>query len=185
MRDPGHARLTRPGAPPCGVRRRSRWSLLVLFVCLVGVACGRGSGASPFETRVVGVLDGDTVTVLRGREQVRVRLHGIDCPERGQPFGARAKRFTSDLAFGRTVTVRPRSKDRYGRLVAEVVLPDGRSLNRELVAAGLAWHYTRYSKDEALAHAERDARAARLGLWAEDRAVAPWELRARERRDGR
>src|SRR4051812_3638778 len=86
--------------------------------------------------KVVGVSDGDTLTVLKGRTQVKVRLHGIDAPERGQDFGSRAKHTASDLAFGRTVTVRPRELDRYGRTVADVILPDGRSLNREMVGQG-------------------------------------------------
>lgn len=158
----------------------------VLLVTFLGLAsCRAPRTEEPFDARVVGVADGDTVTVLEEGVRVRVRLHGIDCPERGQPFGSKAKLFTSGLAFGRTVTVKPRSRDRYGRVVAEVVLSDGRSLNRELVAAGMAWHFTRYSKDEALARAEREARAARRGLWAEGRAVAPWEFRGAQRRGGR
>jgi hypothetical protein len=86
-----------------------------------------------FTGRVVGVTDGDALTVLRGRTPVKIRLHGIDCPESGQDFGSRAKRATSELAFGKDVTVRPVDTDRYGRTVAVVVLPDGRSLNHELV----------------------------------------------------
>ena len=108
---------------------------------------------------------------------MKVRLNGIDCPEKRQAFGARAKQLTSELAFGKTVTVRPFGKDRYGRMLGDVVLPDGRVLNQELVAAGMAWHYTRYSKDETLARLERRAREARVGLWSEARPVAPWEFR--------
>jgi endonuclease YncB( thermonuclease family) len=83
--------------------------------------------------KVIGISDGDTLTVLRGREQVKIRLHGIDAPESGQDFGARAKQHASDLAFGKPVTVRPVEKDRYGRTVAEVILPGARSLNRQMV----------------------------------------------------
>lgn len=139
----------------------------------------------PFEARVVGVTDGDTITVLDGTTQVKVRLHGIDCPEKGQPFGARAKQLTAELAFGRTVTVRPAGADRYGRTLADVVLPDGRVLNQELVAAGMAWHYTRYSKHETLARLEQQARAGGLGLWSEARPVAPWDFREMLRGAGR
>jgi endonuclease YncB( thermonuclease family) len=92
-----------------------------------------------FTGRVVGVSDGDTITVLRGRTPVKVRLHGIDAPEAGQDFGARAKQATSELAFGKDVTVRPVGTDRYSRTMAVVVLPDGRSLNHELVRQGFAW----------------------------------------------
>ena len=127
---------------------------------------------------MVGVSDGDTITVLAGTAQVKVRLNGIDCPERAQAFGAKARQLTAELAFGKRVTVRPSGHDRYGRVLGEVVLPDGRVLNEELVAAGMAWHYTRYSDDATLARLERRAREARVGVWSERRPVAPWEFRA-------
>lgn len=126
---------------------------------------------------MVGVSDGDTITVLAGTEQVKVRLNGIDCPERGQPFGGKARQLTSELAFGKRVTVRPFGHDRYGRVLGEVLLPGGRVLNEELVAAGMAWHYTRYSDDATLARLERRAREARVGVWSEGQPVAPWEFR--------
>src|SRR3954467_11635776 len=85
----------------------------------------RPASAAECPARVVGVSDGDTLTVLRdGRTQVKIRLHGIDAPETGQDFGSRAKQAASDLAFGQTVTIRERDTDRYGRTVAVVVLPD-------------------------------------------------------------
>ncbi len=170
---------------PTGSRPRRRRPALAALLALASVAvlasCGPPAGREAFEGKVVGVADGDTLVVLDGTAQVRVRLHGIDCPERGQAFGTAAKRFASSLAFGKTVTVRARGKDRYGRLLAEVVLPDGRSMNRELVAAGMAWHYARYSDDESLAKAERRAREARLGIWSEPEPVAPWSYRAASR----
>jgi micrococcal nuclease len=95
--------------------------------------------ADDFTGKVVGVHDGDTITVLKDRTPVKVRLFGIDCPEIGQDFGSRAKLATSELAFGKVVTVEPRQKDRHARTVADVVLPDGRILNHELVRRGLAW----------------------------------------------
>lgn len=149
----------------------------MLLAALGASGCRRGLRREPFQARVVGVADGDTITVLDGTTQVRVRLNGVDCPEKRQAFGARAKLLTAQLVFGKTVTVRPFGKDRYGRVLGEVVLADGRVLNRELVAAGMAWHYTRYSKDETLADLEREARQRRVGLWSEARPVAPWEFR--------
>lgn len=160
-----------------------RVSVLVGLLLLTG--CKGPSWRATFEARVVGVTDGDTIIVLRDLATVKVRLNGIDCPERAQPFGSRAKLFTSETAFGRTVTVKPKSRDRYGRIVADVLLPDGRVLNRELVAAGLAWHYTRYSKDPELVRLERQARETRVGIWSDGRAVAPWEHRAAARGAGR
>lgn len=162
------------GAPP----RRARATSVALALVAVLLSCQPSTGHEAFTGKVVGVADGDTLVVLDGTTPVRVRLHGIDCPERGQAFGAAARRFASSLAFGQSVTVRSRGKDRYGRVLGEVVLPDGRRLDRELVAAGMAWHYARYSDDEALAKAEQQARKARVGIWSEADPVAPWSFRA-------
>lgn len=137
----------------------------------------------PFEGRVVSVADGDTLTVLLNRDQIRIRLYGIDCPEPNQPFHTRATRRTAELAHGKTVAVRPVSRDRYGRLVAWVVLPGGRSLNETLVAEGLAWHFRRYAPREArLAELEQAARDARLGLWRDPAPIPPWLWRSQARR---
>ncbi len=131
----------------------------------------------------MGVSDGDTITVLHNGKGERIRLHGIDCPEKRQAFGKRAKQFTSKLVFGKTVTVQVVDRDRYGRTVAEVLLPDGRSLNRELVRAGFAWWYWRYTPDdETLAQLERDARGAKRGLWVDANPIPPWEWRSMRKR---
>ena len=122
------------------------------------------------------MIDGDTVGILRDGREVRVRLEGIDCPEATQDFGGRAKRFTSDLAFGHTVTVDVRDVDRYGRLVARLKLGDV-DVSLALVRAGLAWHFIRYSRDPVLADAERRARVNRTGLWIHPNAVPPWTYR--------
>ncbi len=138
-----------------------------------------------FNGQVVGVSDGDTISVMRdGREQ-RVRLAEIDCPELHQAFGRRAKQFTSQQAFGRSVTVRVRDRDRYGRVVGEVILPDGRSLDRELVRNGLAWWYRAYSRDASIGRLEDQARAEHAGLWADAHPQPPWEWRKEHARGGR
>ncbi len=135
-----------------------------------------------FQARVVSIADGDTFTVLLHRQQIRIRLHGIDCPEPGQPFHRRATQRTAELAFGKTVTIEPRSRDRYGRLVASVLLPDGRSLNHILVTEGLAWHYRQYApNDTTLARLEQSARSARRGLWQDPSPVPPWQWRKARR----
>lgn len=134
-----------------------------------------------FEGKVVSVQDGDTLEVLRSGRAVRIRLHGVDCPEKRQPFGSAAKKLTSSLSFAQTVRVEPRDQDRYGRLVAEVFLPDGRSLNRELVKAGLAWWYKRYApQDKELSALERKAQAEKAGLWGESEPMAPWAFRRKD-----
>jgi micrococcal nuclease len=142
-------------------------------------------GDSSADGKVVGVLDGDTLEVMQNGRAVRVRLAEVDCPEKSQPYGARAKQFTSKLAFGQQVKLVVRDHDRYGRTVAEVILPDGQSLNRELVRAGYAWWYRQYSHDATLGKLESEARSGRLGLWSDPRPVPPWEWRKDKRTRGR
>ncbi len=120
---------------------------------------------------------------MHNGEGERIRLHGIDCPEKRQAFGNKAKQFTSGLVFGNTVTVTIMDVDRYGRTVGEVILPDGRVLNHELVQAGLAWWYRKYAPDDStLAQLGANARAAKRGLWADAEPVPPWEWRKRKRK---
>jgi endonuclease YncB( thermonuclease family) len=125
---------------------------------------------------VVKIHDGDTIFVVRRGHAEKVRLAGIDCPELRQSFGPRARNFTSRLASGQMVTVRVQGTDDYGRKVGVVLLPDGRSLNRELVAAGLAWKM-KTSKNKDLAKLEHSARRAKRGLWADASPQPPWEYR--------
>ncbi len=130
-----------------------------LPLCLSLALIASQALATGFTGRVVGVSDGDTITVLTKGKPVRIRLHGIDCPEKRQGFGTRAKQFTSSLVFGQTVTVHVMDRDRYGRTVGEVLLPDGRTLNRKLVKAGFAWRYRRYARDDKmLKQLEQEAR---------------------------
>jgi endonuclease YncB( thermonuclease family) len=133
--------------------------------------------ALSFSGKVVKVADGDTIEVLRDGQAEKIRLAGIDCPEKKQAFGQAAKRFTLDLAAKKIVTVKVETTDRYGRTVGEVILPGGRSLNRELVRAGYAWWYRKYSSDRTLGLLEAEAQAARRGLWAEPNPVPPWDWR--------
>ena len=153
----------------------SRSALLTLFA-LSAAAPARAD----FRGRVVGIVDGDTIDVLRGGRPERIRLAGIDCPEKAQPYGSRARQATAALALGADVHVLDKERDRYGRTVGEVVLGDGRSLNRELVRQGWAWWYRQYSQDRALGDLEIVARMERRGLWADPQPMPPWEWRARQ-----
>jgi micrococcal nuclease len=150
----------------------TRWATLLL-VALV-FACSRGEAA---EGKVVRVRDGDSIVVMRGGVGIEVRLDGIDCPELAQAFGRKAKVFTSGLVFGKAVRLVVTGKDRYDRELAEVFLPDGRSLNKVLVGSGLAWWYRNYSSDRSLEALERTARISRRGLWADSDPVPPWDFR--------
>jgi hypothetical protein len=122
--------------------------------------------AEEFSGRVVAVMDGDTITVLVGREQRRVRLAGVDAPEKGQAFGQRSKQALSQMVFGLEVTVVSTGSGCYERTLGIVRLMDGSSVNERLVENGWAWHYTKYSKDRRLAELESRARrsAADSGL---------------------
>jgi endonuclease YncB( thermonuclease family) len=134
------------------------------------------------DARVIGISDGDTITVLLDNKPTRVRLWGIDCPEARQPFGNCAKQFTSSLAFGKTVTLRVLSTDRYRRPVAVVILPDGSNLNHKIVRAGFGWWFQRYApRDQELERLERLAREERAGLWRDSKPIAPWEFREEKR----
>jgi endonuclease YncB( thermonuclease family) len=157
--------------------RRVKRALLTPAFALATLAVADGL-RGPFSARVVGITDGDSIVVLAAdNARVDIRLDGIDCPELGQDFGRRAKQFTSDLLFGRDVLVTPKSLDRYGRSVARVLV-SGRDVSTEVVRAGYAWHFVRYSSDPVLAEAEQAARAARRGLWQRADAIAPWDFRA-------
>lgn len=131
-----------------------------------------------WSAKVVAIHDGDTISVLHDRAEEKLRLHGIDSPEAGQPHGKAAKQAASALAFGKVVRVVPRDKDKYGRTVAVVYLPDGSNLNSELVRRGHAWWYKEYApRETGLGALQEQARQSRRGLWASASRVPPWEWR--------
>jgi micrococcal nuclease len=107
----------------------------------------------------------------------RIRLAQIDCPEKNQPFGQAAKRYVLDVAAHKIVTVEVATVDRYGRTIGEVFLSDGSNFNKQIVGAGYAWQYKRYSKDPEYGDLEEKARAAGLGLWQGKSPIPPWEWR--------
>ena len=134
--------------------------------------------------KVVSIADGDTITVLRDKEQVKIRLYGIDTRELDQAFGTKAKQLTSGMVFGEVVEVEPVDTDRYGRTVALVSVFKG-LVNEELVNAGYAWVYTRYCTQplcERWKVLESEAREAKRGLWSSPHAIPPWEFRRKERK---
>jgi endonuclease YncB( thermonuclease family) len=153
------------------------------------VAAQRGSrkshavGVEPAFVGVVRhVVDGDTIDVTRvNGEVVRVRLEGIDCPERNQPFSRAATAFTRQLVFEKAVKVAGTTWDQYGRLVARVSI-GGEDVSVGLLQAGLAWHFLKYSSDRVLAGAESRARQDRRGLWSEASPVPPWVQRRLRRK---
>ena len=151
---------------------------------VIGIGA-RSEPAVTFRARVVGVTDGDTLTVLaEGNQQHTIRLAEIDAPERGQPWGTRAKQTLSSLVFGKTVSLQQIDTDRYDRIVARV-FADGEDVNRAMVGQGAAWAYRRYLRDQTLIDVEARARRDRLGLWSlsDTETVEPWEWRKGKRED--
>jgi len=165
-----------------------RAPLLVLLAVLAVVA--EPARAEPpredlprLSGRVVGVVDGDTVDVRLESGVIRVRLHGVDAPERDQSYGKAARRALSRLVYLETVAIEPVEQDQYQRLVARLWL-DGRDVNAELLETGNAWVYRHYALEAASCAREQQARRHGRGLWSLPREqwVAPWEWRRRETR---
>lgn len=166
-----------------------RRALLAFFaVVLVGgslMACGhpdrtdsKGGHGERIAGKVVGVSDGDTITVLEGRRQVKVRLHGIDAPESHQDFGDKAKRFVSRAVHGKMVMVDVVDTDRYGRAVGIVHEPSVGNLNEAIAKEGLAWWYQEYApNDKTLAAIQEYNIANQRGIWSHPNPIPPWEFR--------
>jgi endonuclease YncB( thermonuclease family) len=148
------------------------------------------ANAGTFTGRVVGITDGDTVTVLDSDNvQHKVRLSGIDAPEKKQDFGNRSKESLSELVFSKLVSVETGKQDRYGREVGKIVV-DGVDANLRQVQRGFAWHYKAYMREQSLedkmlySDAEDDAKAEKLGLWRDKDPIAPWAWRKGKRQNG-
>ncbi len=134
--------------------------------------------------KVVSIADGDTITILDdNKKQHKIRLYGIDTPEKSQAFGKAAKKHTSNLVARKRVQVTSYDTDKYGRTVG-VVAVDGVNVNRSLIENGFAWQYRRYCKASFCndwLQLERSARAAKVGLWSDATPVPPWEWRKGKR----
>ena len=184
-------------------KRTGTLSLPLLLTCILSMACSSSapttSGISlpyirhtrnvptpiVFQGRVVGVQDGDTITVLDSSNQDhRIRLQGIDAPEKAQAFGTKSGQNLSQAVFNRVVTIEWSKHDRYGRIVGKVMI-DGGDICLEQVRVGMAWHYKDYQDEQTLedqklyAEAEESARSAKIGLWIDPDPIPPWDFRHR------
>ena len=126
--------------------------------------------------KVVSIHDGDTITVLQGKQQVKVRLFGIDAPELKQPYGKKSKRFLANLIAGEVVEVEENGKDRYKRTIGTIYLND-KDINAQMVENGYAWAYRKFSKKYT--PQESKAKSQKLGLWRDKEPAPPWEWRKR------
>jgi len=130
--------------------------------------------------KVIKIKDGDTIDILFNGNPLTIRFAHIDCPEykSKQPFGTAARQFTSELCFGQIVTIENEQEfDRNKRLIGVIINAQGQNLNKELIKAGLAWHYKKYSNDPSYADLEISARKSKIGLWTNDNPIPPWEWR--------
>ena len=158
---------------------------------------GIGASAETLTGMVVGVADGDTITVLdANREQHKIRVAGIDAPEKAQPFGQRSKESLSAMVFGKEVDVQWNKRDRYQRIVGKVwvqpvscpTCPKTLDAGLAQLTLGLAWWYQKYAKEQSpedagrYEFAEQEARAKRAGLWADGQPIPPWDWRKEARR---
>lgn len=141
--------------------------------------------ASELHGKVVGITDGDTVTIIdESRQQYKIRLAGIDAPEKKQPFGNASKKSLSNFIYNKSIIVETTKNDRYGRVVGKILL-DGQDINKLQIERGMAWFYRKYQNelvlDDRLAylHAEQNAKANNLGVWSDSNPLAPWEYRKR------
>ena len=157
-----------------------RKALAAVIAVLIPAYC---AAADSLSGRIVSVADGDTVTLLDANlRQHKIRLAGIDAPERRQPFGNRSRLHLGALVFGRQVTAECPKKDRYKRAVCRLEV-EGVDANLAQIEAGMAWHYKAYSREQSpadrwrYAKAEDRAREARQGLWTDRAPVAPWDFR--------
>lgn len=151
--------------------------LLILAAAIVLIITP--ASAQPITARVVGVHDGDSITVLTSENnQIKIRLAEIDAPELSQPFGKKAKQLLSLMVFGKDVSITPLTIDKYGRTVARVYQAQN-DINLAMVQTGAAWAYRKYVTDQAFLEAEAEAKKAGIGLWAlqPDQITPPWEWR--------
>jgi endonuclease YncB( thermonuclease family) len=166
-------------------------TVVLALACQVALLCSSPSLAAELYGRVVGVSDGDTITVLDAEKVThKIRLSGVDAPEKAQPFGERAKQQLSDLVYQATVRVIHDKTDRYGRIVGKVML-NGEDVNIQMIHAGLAWHYKAYEYEQPALDrvtypvAELNARRKAIGLWGDADPVSPWDWRSHRRQSGK
>lgn len=163
--------------------RTADYIQLALLSVMMGVCKPKDAEVSrTLKMQAVHIVDGDTFDGRDGSTTLRIRLHGIDAPERGQDFSRKSKETLGELCGNGPLSIGLTEKDRYGRWVAVVHDSRGLCVNEEMVARGMAWHFTRYSSDARLERLEAKARRSRIGLWAMDNPTPPWEYRDAKRR---
>ena len=156
--------------------------MFIVVAALLHILLASAALAADYSGLVVFVLDGDIIEILHKQHPERIRLSGIDCPEKGQPYGHQAKQATAEMVFGKEVLLQTHGRDRSGRILADVRLPDGTHVNHTLVKNGWCWWYRKFApRNTELARLEKNARESKKGLWVAPVQVPPWEWRKRTR----
>jgi endonuclease YncB( thermonuclease family) len=157
-------------------------SFLLIFL---NFAVANASAENILQGKVVSVADGDTITILDvNKTQHKIRLQGIDAPEKAQAFGEKSKQSLYEMVHGKTVQVSFTKNDKYGRIVGKVFL-DTQDICHQQIKSGLAWHYKKYQDEQPLADrhtysvSESNAKSQQLGLWSDAQPLAPWDYRKR------
>lgn len=144
---------------------------IFLLLVIIFISC------SNQKAKVIGVKDGDTIVVLlKNNETQTLRLAEIDCPEKSQSFGMKAKQFTSSQVYGKYITFSTITKDKYGRSIAKVYY-DNKYLSEEIIKAGFAWFYKRYFNNKRLELLEHEAKRNKLGIWSDKTTIEPYKFR--------
>lgn len=156
------------------------WKSVLGSFLIVMLLCGTPISAKIYTVEnvtVARIIDADTVRLnIPGQGEQTIRTWGIDCPEKKQRFGPQAEEFFASLIWGKPLTLKIRSKDQYGRLVAQI-FHEGKDIGLVMVRYGYAWHYVSVTKDKALAKAQAEAKKQELGLWQDKNPMPPWTFR--------
>lgn len=162
-----------------GLRAASLWPVLAYLCIAPGIlsALASSARAETFTAKVIAVLDGDTVLVAQsGKRPAKIRLFGIDAPEKAQAFGAKSRQALVELVLNREVRVETVATDKYGRRVAQLIR-DGSNVNQQQVRSGMAWEYSYFHRDREYTALQREAQQAQRGLWSQPNPIPPWEWR--------
>ena len=157
--------------------------ILIVLIAINIAGCKNAEVNEPVAAvvgKVVKVVDGDTLHIYSNKRTYKIRLSGIDAPERGQAYGKRAKEHLEFLVAGKQVIAIVESKDRYGRYVASVKVQN-KDVCAEMLSAGYAWHYKQYDNNKYYDELQREAKKAKRGLWLDKKPQAPWEYRKEQR----
>ena len=168
--------------------RRLSFIVIIICLCITFSACAQNKkNADTYIVKVVGITDGDTFkgwttsTYTHKDTLFKIRIFGIDAPEKNQAFGEKSKQYLSNLIYGKRVKIIGHGLDRYHRVLGTPYLMNNTNVSIEMLKAGMAWHFTRYDNNQQYDKYEQEARSKRVGLWIDPNPTPPWKFRYEER----